>query len=133
MRARSLYRTRRTVRGRHGVEIEVDGRRCLNFCANDYLGLAGDARVAAAAKRALDDSGTGSGAAALVSGYNAEHRALEEELAVFVGRPRALLFSSGWAANLQTRSPSPSARGHWARGHRVLSRLPASIPKPAEF
>jgi 8-amino-7-oxononanoate synthase len=100
LRARSLYRTRRTVRGRHGVEIEVDGRRCVNFCANDYLGLAGDARVAAAAQRALDESGTGSGAAALVSGYNAEHRQLEEELAAFVQRPRALLFSSGWAANL---------------------------------
>lgn len=100
LRGQNLYRTRRTVRGRHGVEIEVDGRRCLNFCANDYLGLAGDARVAAAAQRALDESGTGSGAAALVSGYNTEHRQLEEELAAFVQRPRALLFSSGWAANL---------------------------------
>lgn len=95
-----LYRTRRVIEGAHGADIVVDGRRCINFCSNDYLGLAGDPRLATAARRALDRVGTGSGASALISGYNAEHRALEEELADFVGRPRALLFSSGWAANL---------------------------------
>ncbi|MGH8442844.1 MAG: 8-amino-7-oxononanoate synthase [Nevskiaceae bacterium] len=100
LRADDLYRTRRVVTGRHGVQMDVDGRRCLNFCANDYLGLAADPRVADAAARALRDCGTGSGAAALISGYNHEHRALEEVLADFTGRPRALLFSSGWAANL---------------------------------
>lgn len=99
-RAQSLYRLRRTVAGPHGVELEVDGRRCVNFCSNDYLGLAADARVAQAARRALAESGTGSGAAALVSGYNREHRLLEEALAEFTRRPRALLFGSGWAANL---------------------------------
>lgn len=100
LRAQNLHRLRRVVAGRHGAEIEVEGRRCINFCSNDYLGLAGDTRVAAAARRALDESGTGSGAAALVSGYNVEHRKLEEALAQFTGYPRALLFSSGWAANL---------------------------------
>ena len=100
LRAQDLYRVRRAVRGTHGVEIEVDGQRCINFCSNDYLGLAADPRVARAAQRALEHSGTGSGAAALVSGYNAEHRKLEEELAEFLGRPRVLVFSSGWAANL---------------------------------
>lgn len=100
LRAQNLHRLRRVVAGRHGAEIEVEGRRCINFCSNDYLGLAGDPRVARAAQRALEDSGTGSGAAALVSGYNAEHRKLEEALAQFTGYPRALLFSSGWAANL---------------------------------
>ena len=102
LRGRHLYRQRRVVRGAHGVEIEVDGRRCLNFCSNDYLGLAGDPRIAQAAQRALGDSGTGSGAAALICGYNIEHRRLEESLAAFLGRPRALLFSTGWAANLGT-------------------------------
>ena len=77
------YRLRRVVEGGHGVELVVDGRRCVNFCSNDYLGLAGDARIAAAARRALDDCGTGSGAAALVSGYNRHHRVLEERLAAF--------------------------------------------------
>jgi 8-amino-7-oxononanoate synthase len=100
LRAADLYRTRRVIEGRYGVELTVDGCACLNFCSNDYLGLAADPRVAAAAQRALAACGTGSGAAALISGYNREHRALEEELAAFTRRPRALLFSSGWAANL---------------------------------
>jgi len=99
IRAADLYRTRRVIDGGHGVAIRVDGRECINFCSNDYLGLAADTRVAEAAKRALA-SGTGSGASALVSGYNREHQKLEEEVAAFVGRPRALLFSTGWAANL---------------------------------
>ena len=100
IREAQLYRVRRAVDGAHGVEIIVDGKPCLNFCSNDYLGLASDPRVAEAARKVLAQSGTGSGAAALVSGYNREHRALEEELAAFTGRPRALLFSTGWAANL---------------------------------
>lgn len=100
LRGRSLYRVRRVIEGAHGAEIQVNGRACINFCSNDYLGLAADPRLAAAAKAALDAGGTGSGAAALISGYNREHQALEEELAAFLGRPRALLFSSGWAANL---------------------------------
>jgi 8-amino-7-oxononanoate synthase len=102
LRAQSLYRVRRVIEGAHGAEIRVNGRDCVNFCSNDYLGLAADPRVAAAAKAALDAGGSGSGAAALISGYNREHQALEEELAAFLGRPRALLFSSGWAANLGT-------------------------------
>jgi len=98
-RAQDLYRVRRIVEGGHGARIVVDGRDCLNFCSNDYLGLATDPRLAEAAHAALGQ-GTGSGAAALVSGYNREHAALEEALADFLQRPRALLFSSGWAANL---------------------------------
>ena len=99
LRAADLYRVRRTIEGRHGVHLAVDGRVCLNFCSNDYLGLAADPRVAEAARASLAHSGTGSGASALISGYNAEHRALEEALAEFTGYPRVLLFSSGWAAN----------------------------------
>jgi 8-amino-7-oxononanoate synthase len=100
--AADLYRVRRIVEGTHGVALVVDGRACISFCSNDYLGLASDPRVAAAAQRALGSSGTGSGAAALVSGYNREHAQLEEELADYTGRARALLFTSGWAANLGT-------------------------------
>lgn len=102
IRAAQLYRLRRVVEGAHGVAITVDGTPCINFCSNDYLGLASDSRVSEAARRSLAESGTGSGAAALVSGYNREHQQLEAELAAFVQRPRALLFSSGWAANLGT-------------------------------
>jgi len=100
IRAADLYRVRRIVDGGHGASIRVDGRSCVNFCSNDYLGLAADPRIAEAAQRALAESGTGSGAAALISGYNREHSLLEEELAAYLQRPRALLFSTGWAANL---------------------------------
>lgn len=100
IRAADLYRARRVIRGGHGVKVHVDGRACLNFCSNDYLGLAADPRPAAVARRVLAAGGVGSGAAALISGYDHEHRALEEALAEFLGRPRVLLFTSGWAANL---------------------------------
>lgn len=100
LHAANLGRVRRAVSGGHGASITVDGKPCINFCSNDYLGLAADPRVAEAARKALAENGTGSGAAALVSGYNAEHRALEEEIAAYTKRARALLFSTGWAANL---------------------------------
>jgi 8-amino-7-oxononanoate synthase len=100
LRAAHLYRTRRVIDGNHGVILHVDGRALINFCSNDYLGLASDPRIAEAARRASTHCGWGSGAAALISGYNREHAALEESLADFLGRPRALLFTSGWAANL---------------------------------
>lgn len=99
LREQQRYRVRRVVEGGHGVELIVDGQRCLNFCSNDYLGLATDARVMSAARAALDE-GCGSTASPLICGYNRYHQALEEALADFVGYPRALLFTSGWAANL---------------------------------
>lgn len=72
----------------------------LAFCSNDYLGLANHPDVVAALKRGADVYGTGSGAAHLVTGHSAAHHALEEELAEFTQRPRALLFSTGYMANL---------------------------------
>jgi len=100
--AEGLYRSRRTVTGVPGPELEVDGRHLLAFCSNDYLGLAGDPRIAAALAAAATRCGSGSGAAHLVCGHHAEHAALERELATFTGRPRALLFSTGYMANLGT-------------------------------
>lgn len=101
--AAGLYRRRRVV-GRHAelgpAELLVDGRRCLAFCSNDYLGLARDRRVADALAAGAAAWGAGSGAAHLVTGHTAEHHALEEELAEFAGFPRALLFSTGYMANL---------------------------------
>jgi 8-amino-7-oxononanoate synthase len=75
-----------------------DGR--VNFCSNDYLGLARDPAVAAAMAEAAQRYGAGSGASHLVSGHGAEHEALERELAEFTGRARALVFSTGYMANL---------------------------------
>jgi len=100
LQQKSLYRLRRILAGPQGPEIEADGRRLLNFSSNDYLGLAAHPELAAAAKRALDQYGLGAGAAHLVTGHTRAHQALEEELAAFCGRPRALLFSSGYLANL---------------------------------
>src|SRR3546814_5499823 len=71
IRSADLYRVRRVIDGGHGVQIRVNGRDCINFCSNDYLGLAADPRLAEAARGALAH-GTGSGASALVSGYNRE-------------------------------------------------------------
>jgi 8-amino-7-oxononanoate synthase len=95
-----LYRSRRVIDSPQGAELVVDGRRCLSFCSNDYLGLANHPEVVAAFKRGADEFGVGSGAAHLVSGHSRAHHALEEELAAFTGRERAVLFSTGFMANL---------------------------------
>jgi 8-amino-7-oxononanoate synthase len=97
-------RRRRSIGGYAGsgsiLEPVIDGRRVLNFCSNDYLGLAGDARVVSAMQSAAAKWGAGAGAAHLVTGHTHEHHALEEELAAFTGREAALLFSTGYMANV---------------------------------
>ena len=95
-----LLRRRRVVDGPQGPELVADGRRMLAFCANDYLGLAADPRLAEAARRGIDRYGVGAGAAHLVSGHSRAHHQLEDELAGFLGRERALLFSTGYMAIL---------------------------------
>ncbi|MDZ7803684.1 MAG: 8-amino-7-oxononanoate synthase [Thiohalophilus sp.] len=103
-RARQLYRSRQVLEGPQGPRVVIDGREYLNFCSNDYLGLANHPEVKQAFKRGVDEFGVGSGAAHLVSGHARPHHQLEEELAGFVGRPRALLFSTGYMANLGVAS-----------------------------
>lgn len=98
--ANHLYRRRRISDGPQGTEMMVDGRPLLNFCSNDYLGLANHPEIVAAFKRGADRYGVGSGAAHLVNGHSTAHHALEETLAEFTERPRALLFSTGYMANL---------------------------------
>ncbi|HEX6590881.1 MAG TPA: 8-amino-7-oxononanoate synthase [Moraxellaceae bacterium] len=98
-KADGLYRRRRTLASAQGARVVVDGRELLNFCSNDYLGLANHPALVAAATGAVKTYGTGSGASHLVCGHSAEHHALEEELAAFTGRQRALLFSTGYMAN----------------------------------
>lgn len=95
-----LYRRRRVQDSPQGPEVIVDGRRCLAFCSNDYLGLASDPRVVAALKRGAERYGVGGGASHLVNGHSRAHHALEEALAEFTGRERVLLFSTGYMANL---------------------------------
>ena len=100
LRARGMYRRRRTLEGAQGREVVVDGRRLVNFCSNDYLGLAADPRIAEAFKAGVERWGVGAGASHLVCGHCAAHEELEAALADFTGRPRALLYSSGYGANV---------------------------------
>lgn len=99
---RGLYRRRRVVESPLSRSVEVDGHELLNFCSNDYLGLAGDPRIAAAFAAGVERWGVGAGASHLVCGHTAAHHELEEALAEFTGRERALLFSSGYGANVGT-------------------------------
>ena len=95
-----LWRQHRTLNSPQGVNVNVDGRLLLAFCSNDYLGLANHHDVKHAAVDAINAAGVGSGASHLVIGHHREHELLEEELAEFTQRDRALVFSSGYMANL---------------------------------
>ena len=98
-RQQGLYRQRLTLESAQGPVVRLQGREYLNFCSNDYLGLAAHPRLVEAFRRAAAQYGVGSGASHLVCGHSSPHHQLEEALAAFTGRERALLFSSGYAAN----------------------------------
>ena len=106
-----LYRRRETVDSPQGVELVIDGRSFLNFCSNDYLGLANHPQVVEAFQSGVLRYGVGAGASHLISGHSRAHQALEEELADFVGAPRALLFSTGYMANLGAVGALTDRRG----------------------
>jgi len=101
-RAAKLYRARRVLESPQTPQVVVDGKQYLAFCSNDYLGLANHPDVITAFQNAAHLFGVGSGASHLVAGHTREHHALEEELAAFTGRERALLFSTGYMANMGT-------------------------------
>ena len=96
----SLYRRRLVCQSPQGVETVIESRTYLSFCSNDYLGLANHPEVKQAFIKGAERYGVGSGAAHLGNGHCEAHHALEEELARFTGYPRALLFSTGYMANL---------------------------------
>lgn len=95
-----LYRRPRLADSPQQPHMIVDGKPMLTFCSNDYLGLANHPTVIRAFQQAANEYGVGSGAAHLVNGHSRPHQALEEALAAFTGRERALLFSTGYMANL---------------------------------
>lgn len=99
-REEHLYRERKILDSAQGVQVIVNGKPCISFCSNDYLGLANHPKVREAFKSGADQYGVGSGASHLVSGHSRVHHQLEEELAIFTGRDKVLLFSSGYMANL---------------------------------
>lgn len=95
-----LYRSRKVSENAQGTQLIVNGKSVLNFCSNDYLSLANHAQVKEALKQGVDKYGVGSGASHLVSGHSSAHHDLEEALVDYTGQDRALLFSTGYTANL---------------------------------
>jgi 8-amino-7-oxononanoate synthase len=102
LRAASLDRHLREISSSQAPEIEIAGRRLLNFSSNDYLGLANDSRLRNAAIDAINEFGVGAGASRLISGTQSPHVRLERALAKWKGTDAALCFSSGYAAALGT-------------------------------
>ncbi|ORL64309.1 8-amino-7-oxononanoate synthase [Pseudomonas putida] len=99
-RAADLYRQRPLLETPQGPEVVVDGQALLAFCSNDYLGLANHPEVVAAWRAGAERWGVGGGASHLVIGHSTPHHEVEEALAELTGCPRALLFSTGYMANL---------------------------------
>jgi 8-amino-7-oxononanoate synthase len=98
--AADLFRQRPLLQTPQGPQVRADEQELLAFCSNDYLGLANHPEVIAAMRAGAEKWGVGGGASHLVIGHSTPHHELEEALAEFTGRPRALLFSTGYMANL---------------------------------
>ena len=100
LQQRGLWRTAKPMASALGRTTVVDGREVRVFCSNNYLDLAGDSRLLAAVRQGLDKWGWGSGASRLISGSTVAHVALEQQLAHFKGYEAAVLFPTGYMANL---------------------------------
>lgn len=100
LKADHLERRRLLLDGAQGAHVTISGQRVISFCSNDYLGLAADPALIRAAHAALDQSGVGAGAAHLITGHHRFHHDFEAAFARFVGKPAALLFSTGYMSNL---------------------------------
>jgi len=103
-RAAGLYRQRSITNSPQGVRPILNGAQVLSFCSNDYLGLASHADIKQAFVQAVEHYGVGSGSAHLINGHSQLHHDCEQRLAEFTGRDRALLFSTGYMANLAITS-----------------------------
>jgi len=102
LREQGVYRWPRELQGEQAPVCAYDGRRVINLCSNNYLGLASDPRLKAAARRAIDEQGVGSGAVRTIAGNMAIHQVLERRLAAFKRTEAALLYQSGFTANAGT-------------------------------
>ena len=102
LKQQGLYNTIRTIGSPQGAWLKVDGKRVLNFCSNNYLGLANHPRLTAAAKAAIDQYGVGPAAVRSIAGTMDLHVQLEQRLAAFKGAEACITFQSGFAANLAT-------------------------------
>ncbi len=102
LKEQGLYNTIRTIGSPQGAWLMVDGKRVLNFCSNNYLGLANHPRITAAAKAAIDKYGVGPAAVRSIAGTMDLHVQLEQRLAAFKGAEACITFQSGFTANLAT-------------------------------
>ncbi len=102
LRQQGLYTHIRTIESPQGAWLIVDGKKVLNFCSNNYLGLANHPTLVEAAKRALDEMGVGPAAVRTIAGTTTLHVRLEQRLAAFKGVEAAITFQSGFNANLAT-------------------------------
>jgi len=100
IQSRGLKRKLRLVTGSQGPEIVVEGKKCLNFCSNNYLGLANDPRLTEAAYVAMKEEGFGAGASRLVCGNMSAHQKLEKKIIEFKQCEAALVFNTGYMANV---------------------------------
>ncbi|MGH8750727.1 MAG: 8-amino-7-oxononanoate synthase [Burkholderiales bacterium] len=100
LEAAGLLRTRRVLQSPQSAHIQADGRNLISFCSNDYLGLASHPQLIQAVREGAQRYGVGAGASHLLSGHGVAHEQAEAKLAQFAGLPRALLFSTGYMANL---------------------------------
>lgn len=100
LKEKGLYKNIRTIQSPQGAWVEIEGRKVLNFCSNNYLGFASDPRIKEAAKAAIDKYGVGPGAVRTIAGTMAIHLDLERELADFKGVEACLTVQSGYNANL---------------------------------
>ena len=96
----NLLRLRKIANSSQSTEMVIEGQKVINFCSNDYLSLANHPKIKEALIEGVSRYGIGSGASHLVSGHSESHHNLEEALAQHTGQERALLFSSGYSANL---------------------------------
>jgi glycine C-acetyltransferase len=102
LKTQGLYNRIRTIGSPQGAWLVVDGKKVLNFCSNNYLGLANHPILVAAAKKAVDEMGVGPGAVRTIAGTMTLHLELEKRLAAFKGVESAITFQSGFTANLAT-------------------------------
>ncbi len=102
LKSQGLYNRIRTIDSPQGAWLVVDGKKVLNFCSNNYLGLANHPQVVAAAKKAVDEMGVGPAAVRTIAGTTSLHLELERRLAAFKGVEAAITFQSGFTANLAT-------------------------------
>jgi 8-amino-7-oxononanoate synthase len=98
-RAQHLFRSNQLVTPIDSTHVQIDGRRYVNFCSNNYLGLTHHLAIAAAIERAVRDAGAGAAASPLISGYTAIHQSAERALASWKGTEAAVLLPSGYQAN----------------------------------